>query len=171
VKRNSFSLIILLLGILLIGFIQSVYGNPVPLGPIESPIIRIPLLIIMFFVGAKVEYAYFNAKFLKGHRLNSKTNVYNDNSYYGLFLEVNLVTYPLTQVLAYFFYIYFLFFFFFYIVLIEVGVVFIESYLLRFELQRLVEVEISPKFILRKTCYANIASFFVGLLVYMPIIF
>lgn len=125
----------------------------------------------MFFVGAKVEYAYFNAKFLKMHRLNKQTKVYNDNSYYGLFLKVNLVTYPLTQVLAYFFYIYFLVFFFFYIVLIEVGVVFIESYLLRYELQRLVQVEIAPKFILKKTCYANIASFFVGLLAFMPFIF
>jgi hypothetical protein len=170
VKQKSY-LIAALSTLFFIIIIQSVYGNPVPLGPIESPFIRVPLLIIMFFIGAKVEYAYFNAKFFRKYRYNPNTNKFDVKSHYNLFLRVNLVTYPLTQILAYFFYIYFLFFFFFYIILIEIGVIFIESHLLRIELQRLLDVELSPKFILSKTCSANIASFFVGLLVFMPIIF
>ena len=146
-------------------FIQVVYGNPVPLDFSENPFITIPLLVLMFFVGSRVESAYFNSKFFNNHGYS-----YTSESPYKLFLRINLVTFPLTQILAYFFYIYFLLFFWFYVVLIEIGVVFIESYLVRIELKRVVQVDIPSKFIFRRTLLANIVSFLVGLLAYLPLI-
>jgi hypothetical protein len=59
----------------------------------------------------------------------------------------------------------------FYVFLTEIGVVFIESYLLRIELQKGVVVELSSKYILRMTFYANLISFLVGFLAYLPIFF
>jgi len=146
-------------------FIQNVFGNAVPLDYPENPFVTVPLLILMYFIGARVEYAYFNSKIFKKHR-----SEYVSRSHYRLFLKINLVTFPLTQILAYFFYIYFWLFFWFYVLLIEIGVIFIESYLLRIELKRIVDVEIAPKFILRNTFSANMISFFVGFLAYLPFI-
>ncbi len=143
-------------------FTQIVYGNAVVVEPSENPFIRIPMLIIMFFIGTALEYAYFSSKFSKKRKFD-----YVSRSDYKLFLKINLVTFPLTQVLAYFFYVYFLQFFWLYVLLIEIGVVFIESYLLRFELQRVVDVEISSKFILGRTFIANIISFLVGFLAFL----
>jgi len=169
VKRKSIFLVIGIFVFFCSEFTQIVYGNPVVVRPVdilfENPFFTVPLLIIMFFIGARVEYAYFNSKFFKKHRFESVSR-----SHYGLFLRINLVTFPLTQILAYFFYIYFLLFFWFYIFLIEIGVVFIESYLLRIELQKLGDVEVSSKFILKKTFSANIISFLVGFLAYLPAI-
>ena len=144
-------------------FTQNVYGNPIPLDLPENPFITVPLLVLMYFIGARVEYAYFNDKFFEKHGYN-----YVSRSLYKLFLRINLVTFPLTQILAYFFYIYFLPFFWFYIFLIEIGVVLIEWYLVGIELKRVVHVEIPSKYIFRRTLFANIISFVVGLLAYLP---
>ena len=149
-------------------FIQLVYGNPVaapPLDLLRNPFIAIPLLILMFYIGARVEYAYFNLNFFKKHDLK-----YISQNDYKLFLKINLVTFPLTQILAYFFYVYFEQFFWFYVILIEIGVVFIESYLLRIELKRVADIERLSKFILRSAIYANIISFLLGFLIYLPVI-
>lgn len=163
-KRKSIFLVIVIFVFLCSEFTQNVYGNvTIVMDLPESPFITVPLLIIMFFIGARVEYAYFNSKFFKKHRFE-----YVSRSHYRIFLRINLVTFPLTQILAYFFYIYFLLFFWFYVFLIEIGVVFIESYLLRIELQKGVDVELSSKFILRMTFAANIISFLVGFLAYLP---
>jgi hypothetical protein len=162
VKRKSIFLVITIFIFLCSEFTQYIYGNPVVVEPRENPFIRIPMLITMFFIGAALEYAYFSSKFSKNCKFD-----YVSRSDYKLFLKINLVTFPLTQILAYFFYIYFLQFFWVYILLIEIGVVLIESYLLRFELQRVVDVEISSKFILGRTFIANIISFLVGFLAYL----
>ena len=162
---KSILLVIVIFIFLCSEFTQNVYGNTVKMGLPENPFITVPLLILMFFIGARVEYAYFNSKFFKKHR-----SEHVSRSHYRLFLRINLVTFPLTQILAYFFYIYFWLFFWFYVILIEIGVVFIESYLLRIELQKVIDVDISSKLMLRRTFFANIISFFVGFLAYLPLI-
>ena len=141
-------------------FTQNVYGNGVPIYPSENPFFTVPLLIIMYFIGAWVEYVYFDLILFRKLRF----------SQYRLFLRINLVTFPLTQILAYFFYIYFVQFFWIYVFFIEIGVVFTESYLLRIEIKRVVDVEISSKLIIINTFSANIISFLVGLLAYLPFI-
>ena len=163
-KRKLIFLVIAIFVFLCSEFTENVYGNPVLMDLPENPFITIPLLILIFFIGSRVEYAYFNSKIFKKHRFSSQMS----KSHYGLFLKINLVTFPLTQILAYFFYIYFMLFFWFYVLLIEIGVVFIESFLLRIELKRIVDVEIASKFILRNTVSANIISFLVGFLAYLP---
>ena len=170
-KKKSIFLVIVIFVFLCSEFAQNVYGNPVPISGVpilKNPFFTVPLLIIMFFIGARVEYAYFNSTFFKKHRLENVSRSHY-SLHYNLFLRINLVTFPLTQILAYFFYIYFLQFFWIYVIFIEIGVVFTESYLLRIELKRVVDAEISSKILLINTFSANIISFLVGLLAYLPI--
>ncbi len=162
-ERKSIFLAIVIFVFLCSEFTQNVFGNAVVLDLPENPFITVPLLILMYFIGARVEYAYFNSKVIKNNRFEN-----DSRSHYRLFLRINLVTFPLTQILAYFFYIYFMLFFWFYVFLIEIGVVFVESYLLRIELLKVVDVDISSKLMLRRTCSANIISFLIGFLAYLP---
>ena len=164
-KLKSFLLAIVIVVFMWSTFNQNVYGNPVAVDIPEHPFITVPLIIALFFGGVRVECAHFNTKFFKKYNYQ-----YVSKSRYRLFLKVNLVTFPLTQILAYFFYIYFPQLFWFYVLLIEVGVVFIETYLLKVELKRVVNAEIRSKSILKKTMYANITSFLVGILAYLPLI-
>ena len=97
-KKKAIFLVIAIFGFLCSEFTQNVYGNPIVVEPIERPFIRVPLLIIMFFIGARVECAFFNSKFFKKHRFEDVSK-----NQYRLFLRVNLVTFPLTQILVYFF--------------------------------------------------------------------
>ena len=116
----------------------------------------------MFFGGSGLEYAFFYLVILK-----KKSFEYASKPQYRTFLKINLVTFPLTQILAYFFYVYFVQFFWLYVLLIEIGVVFIEWYLLKIELKRILDVEITSKFILIMSFLANAQSFLVGLLVFL----
>lgn len=140
------------------------YGNPIIPPTIKSgeiALIRILILIGMFFLGAKIEFAYFKSKILK-------RKVYQFNTNYRLFLKINLVTFPLTQIFAYFFYVYFFQFFWYYVFLIEIGVVFTESFLLRIEFQKLWKEATTSKFIFRTTIFANLYSFLLGLIPFIP---
>jgi len=170
VKRKSNFLVIVIFVSLCSIFTHNVYGNPIVAPPLEltkNPFFTVPLLILMFFVGARVEHAYFNSKILKKNSFN-----YVPKSQYRTFLKINIVTFPLTQILAYFFSVYFVQFFWLYILLIEIGVVFIESYLLKIELTRVVDVKIPSKSILIRTFFANAFSFLIGFfLAYLPLTF
>jgi len=150
----------LILVFLCFEFTQIVYGNGIPMDYPENPFFTVPLLIIMFFLGAWLEYVYFDLILFRELSF----------SQYRLFLRINLVTFPLTQILAYFFYIYFVQFFWIYVIFIEIGVVFTESYLLRIVLKRVKDVDISSKLLLINTFSANIISFLAGLLAYLPFI-
>jgi hypothetical protein len=166
VNRRSYFYVVVLLGLLWLSFTQIIFGNPIEVVPPERPIVRIIVLINMYFFGAWIEYAYFNSKFYQKIGLE-----YVQKSNYKLFLRINLVTFPLTQILAYIVNIYFSQFFWFYVFLIEIGVVLIETYLLRLELNRIITTEISPKILLRNTFSANLISFLVGLFAFFPAFF
>lgn len=146
-------------------FTQNVCGNPVvgvPIVLMKNPFFAVPILILMFFGGAGLEYAFFYLVILK-----KKSFEYASKPRYRTFLKINLVTFPLTQILAYFFYVYFVQFFWLYVLLIEIGVVFIEWFLLKIELKRILDVEITSTFILIMSFLANAQSFLVGLLVFL----
>ena len=164
-KKKSNFLVLVIFIFLCSKLAQNVYGNPVALDLPENPFITVPLLILMYIVGARVEYAYFNSTLSKNRGIK-----YGSRTRYRLFLKINLVTFPLTQILAYFFYIYFILFFWFYVFLIEIGVIFVEFYLLRIELKREIDEEIPSKFILSTVSIANIISFVVGFIAYLPTI-
>lgn len=165
-KQKSIYLVIIIFVLVAFELAQTVFGNPIVVEPKERPLIRISILIGMFFLGAWIESAYFKSTFHQPFETE-----YRSKSNYNLFLKINLVTFPLTQVIAYFFYIYFSLFFWVYVIIIEIGVVFIETQLLRIELKRMVAVEVSSKIILRRTFFANLISFLVGLLTFFPSIF
>ena len=160
VKRKSLFLVMVIFIFFCSEFIQNVHGNPVAAPITENPFFRVIILISMFFIGTGVEYAYFNHK-IYGFEYDSK-------SLFRLIIRINLVTYPLTQILSYFFYIYFSLFFWVYVLLIEIGVVFIESQLL-VKSQNSVFVGISSFVITRDTFIANFFSFLVGLIGFLPI--
>ena len=162
-KRKTIFLVIVIFIFLGSEFIQKASGNPIPVYIGELPIVRVISLIGMFFLGVLVEYAYFKS------RISKKLIFLSTN--YRLFLKVNLVTFPLTQILAYFFFIFFSNFFWYYVFLIEIGVVFTESLLLRIEFQKLTREEVSSIFIVRNTILANFFSFLLGLLAFIPSIF
>ena len=82
--------------------------------------------------------------------------------------KVNLVTYPLTQILAYIVYIYFLPFFWLYVLVIEIAVILIEWQLLRILLQKKND-HIPSKKILIQMIKVNFVSFLVGLIAFIPL--
>lgn len=147
--------------------IQSIYGNPVSITPNDNPFLRVPMLIIIYFLVAEVEYAYFKAKPYRDEKLERVTNIIG----YKLFLKINLITFPLTQILAYVFMVYFFYLYFFYAFLIEVGVIYFESYLFSIEFGRRFKERLLYKLFLKKTFIANALSFFIGFLAYLPVIF
>ena len=164
-KRKSIFLVIVIFVSLCFIFTQNVCGNPVVAEPIvlmKNPFFAVPILIIMFFGGSGLEYAFFYLVIIK-----KKSFEYASKPQYRTFLKINLVTFPLTQILAYFFYVYFVQFFWLYVLLIEIGVVFIEWFLLKIELKRIIDVEITSKFILIMSFLANAQSFLVGFLVFL----
>jgi len=159
-KRRSIIIVMILFVFLYSEFIQSVHGNPVvirPGDPLKVPGFALSVFIIMFFIGSWLEYAYFNIMFYKKIKAN-----YSSKYHYRLFLKINLVTFPLTQILAYFFYIYFSQYFWISILLIEIGVVFIEFFLLRIELHKAINVEMPSKLVFISSLFANVLSFFIG---------
>lgn len=141
-------------------FAQVVYGNPIVVEPTEDPIVRVTVLIIMFFIGVAVEYAFFNSRLVR--------KITNEHIPGRTLLEINLVTFPLTQIFAYVFYLYFVQFFWLYVLIIEIGVILVESYLIRLRLKRVVDEELSSKLILGLASLANLFSFLIGLIAFLP---
>lgn len=158
----------LLLASLILGFLLQIslaWGNPVYV-PLSYNIFYMTFILILIFVLTtiikyRILYLYF-----KNFSLN------NRDLYYSV-TKVNLVTFPLTQVFAYFISIYFFEFFYFYIIIIEVLVIFAEWLLLKIEILRLeqksniIELIKSPK-ILKGAFLSNLASYLIGLIIFLP---
>lgn len=140
---------------------QSGYGNPIVVHPTEDPVVRVTVLIIMFILGVVVEYSFFNLRIVKKYTFERIPG--------STVLEINLVTFPLTQVFAYVFYLYFTQFFWLYVFIIEIGVILVESYLIRLRLRRVGNIELSPKLILGWASLANLLSFLIGLIAFLPV--
>jgi hypothetical protein len=117
----------------------------------------------MFLVGTSVEYALFNSKLFKVIKYK-----FIKRSYYGLVLKINLVTFPLTQMVAYVFYLFFFLYFWWYMLFIEIVVITIEYYLYKIAFLTMEEIKILSKLILRTTIVANIISFLIGLPAFLP---
>ena len=162
-KHKSLVLLkyLLLLTIAFIVVIQSTKANPVVaqvIRLIDIPYISIPIITIFFVIGALVEYIYFKiimSRITFTGRDNNKALLHS-------IFKINLITYPLTQVLAYICCILFPFFFWFYIILIEILVIMIEWKLLNFELHRIFEVNMASKRVLKNSILANLSSFLIG---------
>jgi len=170
VRRGTISSGFSLLLLLIISVVNFGFANPLPIGgPWEHPEILI-YLTILFFVTSAVEYIFFRLVFFR------RTLLYSNNSvlevkfklFLGLFLGINLITFPITQVLANAIYIYLPLLLWVFVLLIEVMVVVIEAIILKFGLQKLIKSRLSFLFALKGSLGINLVSFLVGIIVFLP---
>lgn len=134
------------------------YADPIVPYPSEDPIIRTIILTNMFFIGTTIEYAIFKRGVVK--RPSNK-------KLFSTCVKVNLVTFPLTQILAYIINIYLSSYFWFYVLGIEILVIIIEWLLFRIEFNKILMESINSKHILQYTTMANFSSFLLGLLAFV----
>ena len=144
-------------------FTINVLGNPVVMNPIENPVIKSIFMVILFVLGTSLEYLL-----LKQTEIIARAE---SNGLIRSFLKVNLVTFPLTQILAYIVYIYLILFFWVYILIIEIFVVFVEWALLKTELNKTHSINVESKKFLFQVGLANCGSFLLGLLLFIPTAF
>jgi len=144
-------------------FLQSsiAIANPVVMTPAEDPIYMLLILILIFFIGVTIEYFVihrFLLNVLVSKRALSKS-----------ILKVNIVTFPLTQVFAYFIALYFGFLFWLYVIFIEIIVILIEwgLYQMEFKTFNSQNLPLSEKIFLC-SAIANICSFIFGLFIFIP---
>lgn len=154
-----------LIGILFISFILDFFtinalGNPVLINPIENPVIKIFYLIFIFIIGTGLEYLI-----LKQIEIIVRSE---SKGLFRSFFKVNLVTFPLTQILAYIVYIYLILFYWFYILIIEIFVVLVEWVLLKIDLSKTYGIYVNSKRFLFQVGLANCGSFLLGLLLFIP---
>ncbi|MFX1497767.1 MAG: hypothetical protein ACFFBH_09590 [Promethearchaeota archaeon] len=137
-------------------------ADPVAVNLPEDPFMRSICLIIFFLIGTSIEYGIF--------QLIMTNNQWNRKVLLSCF-KVNLVTFPLTQILAYIISRYLYSFFWFYILGVEILVIFIEWFLFKIELNKIFINSIKGNDILFiSTSIANASSFFVGLLaIFIPL--
>ena len=157
-----------LLASLLLGFIIQISlarGNPVYI-PLYYDIFYMTFILILIFVLTTIiEYGVLHLYF-------KKFSFNNRDLYYSV-IKVNLVTFPLTQVFAYFISIYFFLLFYFYIIIIEFLVVIVEWLLLKVELLRVEQKNnltelIRTRKILKGAFFCNLTSYLFGLIIFLP---
>lgn len=151
-----FCITILLLELLTI----NVYGNGIVIDPLNNPILSPFLLILVFLLGTTLEYIIFKYSEIRIRK--------EPRSLFPSFFKINLVTFPLTQILAYIVYIYLLSFFWIYIFFIEIIVIMMEWFLLKIELNNSHNMQIRSIRILLNSVKANLVSFLIGLLFFIP---
>ncbi len=147
-----------------------VRANPVVAYPtIENPVIRSIFMIFIFIIGTFVEYIVYRLRF----KIDKDEKQPLMKSCY----KVNLITFPITQIIAYIICVYLEFYFWIYIVIVEFIVMGIEWGLFKIEFEnRLRSYEFDgdqERFLSKKilicSIIANSSSFLVGLIVFAPI--
>lgn len=154
-KKRYFFYIFLIVTLSLELLIIKGYANPVVGGWSEDPITRTILLTGFFLIGTSIEYSIFKIRIIYKQK--------NRRLLFSCF-KINIITFPLTQILAYIIYRYLFYFFWIYILVIEILVIFLEWSLFRIELNKIFQNSIINRNILETTIIANIASFLLGLL-------
>ena len=165
-KRNY--IITLIFIVLCCSDIIKVRANPVVSYPIENPVIRSIFLIFIFSIGTFVEYIVYRFRF--------RITKYEKYPLMKSCYKVNLITFPITQIIAYIIYVYLEFYFWIYVIVIEIFVIGIEWRLFKMEFEnRIKSFEFDgdhERFLSQKilicSIIANSSSFFVGLLAFTP---
>ncbi len=143
--------------------ILNVYANGVPTpNIIRGPYETVFLIFILFVIAVGFEFLVFTQKSYDLAPRNSKL--------FLTFLKINLITFPLTQILAYMVYLYALNYYWIYILLIEILVVLAEWRLILIEFDRKYDHILYPKQALKLSIKANIISFFLGFVPYIVIL-
>ena len=140
------------------GYIRA---NPV-VAPIvlENPFISIISLTVFFLIGTSVEYVFF-----KNYVNKFSTNIKERNKMLShSIIKINLITYPIAQILAYMIYLLFIEYFLIFILFLELGIIIIEWRLLKLELDRIFDLMLPSTQVLSRFAIANLFSFLIGLL-------
>ena len=151
-------------------FIVEVYANGVP----EPNLIREPyesliIIFILFIIAVGFEFIVFTNKKFDFAPRNTRLLL--------TFLKINLITFPLTQILVYIVFIYARNYYWIYVLGIEICVILAEWRLILFEFDRKYDRTLYPRQVLKISILANFISFLLGfvpyivLFLFQPLIF
>ncbi|MHA1913181.1 MAG: hypothetical protein ACW986_02790 [Promethearchaeota archaeon] len=160
-RRIYYLFIINIIALFVIVQVKAVFANPVVISSRSSeyPILRIIFLTFMFITGTFLEFWLL--------KLDNDEIQFRKKELLKPLFKINLVTFPLTQILAYIVYIYALSLFWFYVIGIEFAVILLEWFLFRVELRKRNNL-IPSKTIFLKITKVNFVSFLVGLIAFIP---
>ncbi len=162
-KRRSYFFYVFIL--LFCFIINQAIANPTAFWPvIEDPIMRTFFLFFLFFLGSGIEYGVFR------HSFSTSRSRYNKDLLKSCF-KVNLITFPLTQILAYIVYIYLKSYLWVYLIIIEILVVISEWGLFKIEFGNIFEERIVSQKILFGSMKANSLSFLLSFLAFFFYLF
>ena len=158
-KRRILLSCISVIGCLLLITTLEVYANGVsPPGPKKGPYQTIILILNMFILGWGIEFLVFTHKSLDLAERDGRSLV--------TFLKINLITFPVTQILAYIVYIYANAYYWYYILGIEILVVLAEWRLILLKFEKQYALSLHSRKTLGVTSIANCISFLFGFIPY-----
>lgn len=162
-KRRILLRFISVIGGLFSFSIVDVYGNGVPTpNVIKSPYGTIIMLVILFVIAVGFEFLVFTQKAFDLAPRNTRLLI--------SFLKINLITFPLTQILAYIVYLYIPVYYWIFVLGIEILVVLTEWRLILMEFDRKYDRILPSKRVLGMSLRINMISFFLGVLPYLVIL-
>lgn len=136
-----------------------VYANGVPTpDPRRGPYEAVFLISILFTIAVVIEYYTFTYKKLD--------LISRKRDYFYSFLKINLITFPLTQILAYIIFIYLRSYYWYYIFAIEILVILAEWRLILIEFKNKHQHALDSRKVLKISILANTISFLLGFLPY-----
>lgn len=144
-------------------FIVEVYANGVPepnliRGPYETVI----MILILFVIAVGFEFLVFTKKRFDFVPRNTRLLL--------TFLKINLITFPLTQILVYIVFIYARNYYWIYVFGIEICVILAEWRLILIEVDRKYERTLYPTQVLKLSILANFISFLLGFIPYLVLL-
>lgn len=144
--------------------VRLVVANPVGVPtPLESPIFRTIVIVIMFIIAVCIEYLII---------IKSKINKdFREDNLFLIVLIINLITIPPVQLLAYAEFIYLSSFFWLYVFGLEVLIIILEWLLLTTAVKKRYSRILPPIYSLFIVIIANVASFLLGLVPFFNIQF
>ena len=141
-------------------FIVEVYANGVPEpNLIRGPYETVLMIFILFIIAVGFEFLVFTKKSYDLAPRNSKLLL--------TFLKINLITFPLTQILAYTVFIYARNYYWIYILGIELCVILAEWRLILIEFNRKYDRKLYPTQVLKLSILANFISLLLGFVPYL----
>jgi len=147
--------------------ILNVYGNPVILYYFDPGFMAI-IFGLLYIFSSLVEYAII-LQFIKKYVINRRKFV-------GAILIINLITYPPTQGVVYIISLFTKTFFNYFVIIIEVFVIIIEYYLVKWQICKLIRSQfidesiqpVKSKKVFLAVLISNTITFIIGLLFILP---
>jgi len=164
VKGRIFLSCFNIIGYLFLFAIVDVYANPVAWpSPIIDPYGIVIFIFIMFIMAVGIEYLVFTQKSYDLAPRNRRLLI--------TFLKINLITFPLTQILAFVVMLFAFNYYWIYILGIEILVILAEWRLIMIEFDKKYDRILNSRPALKRLTKANVISFFLGFGPYLLTVF